>query len=122
MLATVLIVALSAAGAVAQKPQEVDALGCWQTEMRTVPRQGSFYAGYCFLKGGLIAGGELHGVSGSSIEDRWRRLDRTRVMVGGKICSLRRSGDGAKLQISGCPKYAREWFKADPVKVLPPSP
>ncbi len=120
-VAAALFVILST-GAAAQKAHDVDALGCWETEMRTVPRQGSFYAAFCFLRGGLLSGGELHGVSSSSIEDGWRRLDLTRVVVGGKTCSLKRSRDGATLQISGCPKYAREWSKADPQMVLPPSP
>lgn len=107
--------------AVAQHPREVDRLGCWETEKTFVPRRGNFYTAFCFLRSGRLSGADLHGVSGSSIEDKWRRLDRKRVAIGDEVCSLKRSRDGASMQITGCPKFAREWYSADPKAVLIPS-
>lgn len=117
LLVAAFIVALSAP-TVAQQPKDVDQLGCWQTERREVPRQGTFHAAFCFLKGGRISGADLHGTSGRSLEGRWRRLGRAHVEIGGQNCGFKRSRDGTMMLLSGCPKYARQWFRAEPRHVL----
>ena len=104
--------------AAAQHLSAVDRLGCWETEKTFVPRRGNFHTAFCFLKSGRLSGADLHGVSGISIEDKWRRLDRKRVAIGDEVCSLTRSYDGASMQITGCPKFARQWHSADPKAVL----
>ncbi len=86
--------------------------------MTFVPRRGNFHTAFCFLKSGRLSGVDLHGVSGSSIEDKWQRLDRKRVAIGGEVCSLRPAHNGALMQITGCTKFAREWHSADPKSVL----
>lgn len=117
LASAILIVSLNSASA--EQPKRIDRLGCWETERRTVDRQGNVYSAFCFLKDRRLYGVSLHGTSGHDYEMTWRRLDRGHIEIDGQTCVIDRSTDGTTLHIADCPNFARVWRKAAARTVMP---